>query len=314
MSDPPGDDQANRDNAIDGTALAPIASGEPVDSGNGRLREGAVLATLAWGLCSDPGPHRDHNEDFAGAFAPTTPDDVWDRGPVFAVADGMGGHAAGEVASRVAVDALLGSWTSGTPGQPQSALRNAARDANTAVVDASLEPGRRGMGTTLTAAAFNGTEVFVANVGDSRAYLSRGDSTSQLTTDHSRVAEMVRMKLITAEQAASHPARSQLTRSLGGDPFVQVDLSRHEIAEDDVVVLCSDGLWDTISRQDIAEACRQLVAGDIATPVDAADRLVSLAVKRDATDNVTAVVVRITTNRPIPPAIARRSLFRRRRT
>jgi protein phosphatase len=282
-------------------------------AGNGHLREGAVLAKLSWGLVSDAGPARDHNEDFGGAFAPTIPDDAWTRPPLFAVADGMGGHAAGEVASRVAIESLLQDWTELSPGQTQSALRHAARTANTAVVDAGMEPGRRGMGTTLTAVALNGTEAVVGHVGDSRAYLVRGDACTQLTTDHSRVAEMVRMKLITAEQAATHPARSQVTRSLGGDPFVQVDMSKHPIQQDDVVIICCDGLWDVVRRADLAEEAQLLVSGETPTAVTAAERLVNLAIKRETGDNVTAVVIHVTSDRPIPPVVARRSLFRRNR-
>jgi protein phosphatase len=288
--------------------------GDAPPSGNGRLHSGAVLSVLAWGLCSDPGPIREHNEDYAAAFALTTPDDAWDHSPVFAVADGMGGHAAGEVASRTAVEALLATWTGGPQSAISPALRSATRAANVAVFDAAMEPGHRGMGTTLTAAALNGHEVAIAHVGDSRAYLVRDDQCDQLTTDHSRVGEMLRMKLITAEQAAVHPARSQLTRSLGGDPTVQVELTRHDLRRGDVLILCSDGLWDVISRSDLVEETELLQAAEVATPAELAARLVTTAVKREATDNVTALVVHVTSDRPIPPAITRRSLFRRNRS
>jgi serine/threonine protein phosphatase PrpC len=286
---------------------------EPAE-GNGHLRSGAVLAKFRWGLCSDSGPTREHNEDFAAVFAPTTPDDAWDRGPVFALADGMGGHAAGEIASRVAIEALLGSWTAGSPGQPLPALRSAARSANTAVLDAALEPGRHGMGTTLTAVTLHGSELVTGHVGDSRAYLVRGDECIQLTTDHSRVAEMLRMKLITPEQAADHPARSQLTRSLGAEMMVKTDLARHHIQKDDVIVLCSDGLWDTVGRADLVTEAQDLISGRSPTAVETAEQLVDLAVKRHSSDNVTAVVVHISSDRPIPPTTARRSRFRRSRS
>ncbi len=292
---------------------APGGSGDPADAGNGTLRHGAILATFAWGLCSDPGPTREHNEDFAGVYAPGTPDDAWDRGPLFVVADGMGGHAAGEVASRVAVETAIADWTAGTPSAVASGLRTATRAANLAVVDAGFAPGRRGMGTTFTAAVLTGHEVVIGHVGDSRAYVVHRGECTQLTADHSRVGEMVRMKMITPEQAAKHPGRSHLTRSLGGDPFVQVDLVRHAIAEHDVVILCSDGLWDVVGRADLAAEATRLIAGETPTPVDAASRLVEAAIKRDATDNVTAVVVHVTSDRPIPPVVGRRSLFRRNR-
>jgi serine/threonine protein phosphatase PrpC len=286
------------------------AAAEPT-VGNGRLDEHAMLAKLAWAFCSEPGDVRPHNEDFAGAYAPTVPEDAWDRGPLWVVADGMGGHEAGEVASRIAVDTVLEQWTSGTAGPPPNTLRTAVRAANTAVHDAGMEAGRRGMGTTLTALTLAGREAIVAHVGDSRAYLVRGGQCSQLTTDHSRVAELLRMRLITAEQAVDHPARSMLTRSLGADMIVQVDLVKQGTQRGDTFVLCSDGMWDMVSRPDIADIVGAIGTDDLPTPADAARRLVHTALKRGATDNVTAVLVRVTSDQPIAAAGARRSLFRR---
>jgi PPM family protein phosphatase len=283
-----------------------VVEGPP--EGNGRLSSHGVLAKVTWALRSEPGDVRPHNEDFAGAFAPTIPDDAWDRPPVFVVCDGLGGHAAGEVASRTAVDALLAAWREGQPSAPHRDLRNAARAANTAVYDAALEQGRRGMASTLTAMCLAGREAIISHVGDSRSYLVRQGQCTQLTADHSRVGEMLRLGLLSAEQAANHPARSQLTRSVGSDPIVQVDLVREAIERDDVFVLCSDGLWDVVARADIAA-----VVASSASVVEAADGLVDLALKRDTPDNVTVLVVMVTTDRPIPPVTARRSLFRRSR-
>jgi protein phosphatase len=280
-------------------------------TGNGTLRSGAILAKLSWGMRSDPGPTRDHNEDFAGAYAPTIPDDAWDRGPLFVVADGLGGHAAGEVASRTAVETVLESWRSGSPGDPAKSLRSAARAANTAVFDRSLTAGRGGMATTLTALTFAGRDVVIAHVGDSRAYLVRGDTCRQLTTDHSRVGEMLRMKLISPEQAANHPARSQLTRTVGNDAMVQIDIVRDTITAGDTFVLCSDGLWGEVATHEILAVARGLGTAPVATSVAAADALVGMAVEREAADNVTAVVVHVSSGLPIPAAPAkRRSPFR----
>src|SRR5262249_68259 len=234
-------------------------------SGNGTLRSGAVLAKLSWGLRSDPGPMRDHNEDFAGVYAPTIPDDAWDRGPLFVVADGLGGHAAGEVASRTAVETVLGSWRSGSPGDPVHSIRRPTGAANTPVFAQSLPAGRSGMATTLTALTFAGRDAVIAHVGDSRAYLVRGDTCRQLTTDHSRVGEMLRMKLISPEQAANHPARSQLTRTIGNEMIVQVDIVRDSIAAGDTFVLCSDGLWGEVAAQEIVAVARRLGTAPIAT-------------------------------------------------
>jgi protein phosphatase len=220
---------------------------------------------------------------------------------MFVVADGMGGHAAGEVASRIAVETVLGTWTTGPAGKPQQALRAAVRAANVAVFAASMDQGRRGMGTTLTAMALADGEALIGHVGDSRAYLVRGKRCSLLTSDHSRVGEMLRMRLITPEQAAHHPARSQLTRSLGGEPAVQVDLVRSPLVKDDAFVLCTDGVWDLVSMQDIAE----IVSSH--SPDEAAEALVDAALLKGAPDNITAIVVRSLAE-PSAPAPAERAL------
>ena len=285
---------------------------EAEGSGNGYVAAHGVLAKLTWALRSDPGEVRPHNEDYTGAFASTTPDDSWDRGPLVVVADGLGGHAAGEVASRVAVDTAIADWTRATPQAPRQALRNAVRGANVAVYDAALERGHHGMGTTITALTLAGSAALIANVGDSRAYRVRHEECEQLTSDHSKVGEMLRMRLITPEQAANHPARSMLTRSLGADPAVQVDIVETDVACDDVFVLCSDGLWDSVSRTEIGTIVTGMRGEGSILAVDAASALVDLALKRDAPDNVTAAVVHVTSDRPIPAAAGRRSLFRRR--
>ncbi len=289
---------------------APDAAG----AGNGRWEAHGVLAKLSWAVRTEPGDVRPHNEDWVGAHASTAPDDAWVRGPLFVVADGMGGHAAGEVASRVAVETMLASWTAGTPPPPQQALRAAARDANVAVYDAALEQGRRGMGTTMVALTLAGTEALVASIGDSRAYRVRDGEVTQLTVDHSKVGEMVRMRMLSADQAARHPMRSVLTRSLGHELAARVDLGRFETRRDDGFVLCSDGLWDVVGKADLAEVAGGIGAGKWPTPRDAVDELVARALGRDAPDNVTCAIVRVTSDRPIPAAAGRRPfLFRRGR-
>jgi len=279
--------------------------------GNGSLAGHAVLAKLSWAMCSEPGPVRAHNEDFAGVYASTAPDDAWDRPPLFVVADGMGGHAAGEVASRLAVEHALALWTTGDALSGAAGLRSVVRAANLAIIDAADAPEHRGMGTTVTGLSLSGRDATIAHVGDSRAYLIRDMSCTQLTSDHSRAGDMLRMKLITAEQAATHPARSQLTRSLGLDPLVQVDVYRQSIKAGDVFVLCTDGLWDVVGRDELARIAGRDAAGDLPSIVDVAERLVRTAIQRETTDNVTAVVVQVTSDRPIPPEM-RRGLFRRR--
>jgi serine/threonine protein phosphatase PrpC len=273
--------------------------------GNGTLATHGVVGKFSWALRSEAGAARETNEDYAGAFVLTSPDDSWDRGPLFVVADGMGGHAAGEVASRVAVERSLATWANDNPGAVPSSIRSVVRSANTAVYDAALEPGKRGMGTTLVVCTLAGREAVIGHIGDSRAYLVRGTECRQVTADHSRVGEMVRMKLLTPEEAAHHPARSQLTRSLGGELGVQIDLSREELQQHDTLVLCTDGLWDALSRADIAHAVAE-ATGPGAAPSAAVDSLVELALKRDANDNVTALTVHLTSTLPVPAATGRR--------
>jgi protein phosphatase len=251
---------------------------------------------------------RTNNEDFAGVVAPDGPESTWDRSPIFVVADGMGGHASGEVASSLAVTVALDSWASGPPGA--NALRGALRSANLAVFDMANKPEHRGMGTTITALCFEGGQAAVAHVGDSRAYLVHDSVCTQLTSDHSRVAEMVRMRMLAPEKAADHPLRSQLTRSLGSEPLVQIDLVRQAVVRGDVVMLCSDGLWDLVSRTEIADAVAPLQS-EHEEARGAASNLVDLALSRGAPDNVTAVVVAVTSDPPIAPE-GRRSFFRRR--
>jgi protein phosphatase len=217
------------------------------------------------------------------------------------------------VASRTAVEVVLDSWKDGSPSAPHQGLRAAVRKANVAVYDAALERGRHGMATTLTALTLAGREAILAHVGDTRCYLIRRDTVSQLTSDHSRVGEMLRAGLLTPEQAATHPARSMITRTVGSDPAVQVDVVRQPTEAGDTFVLCSDGLWDVVARHEIGEVAGGIGSSGVPTVTDAAERLVELALDRHTADNVTVAVVRITTDRPVPAAGARRGLFRRGR-
>jgi len=258
---------------------------------------GADLPELAWALRSHPGAVRADNEDFVGAYSPTV---VEDHAPIFVVCDGMGGHAAGEVASRMAVESVLTTWTTSAPTPTQQAIRSAVRQANAVVFAASLDAETRGMGTTCTALALSGREGYIGHVGDSRCYLVHRGQCSQLTADHSRVGEMLRMRLITPEQAAHHPSRSQLTRSLGNAPAVQVDIVRTPVAKGDSFVLCSDGVWDLVSRQEIAQACALPSAGE------GAEALIEWALERGAPDNVTVLVVHVTGDLVELPADQRR--------
>ncbi|MGA0123186.1 MAG: Stp1/IreP family PP2C-type Ser/Thr phosphatase, partial [Gaiellales bacterium] len=221
--------------------------------------------------CTDVGRLRQSNED-----ALILSD------PVFAVADGMGGARAGEVASAMAVAALHG--LDGGPDDLVIALEGAnARIHRAAREDASLA----GMGTTLTAAVVHGDEVAIAHVGDSRAYLWRDGVLRQVTDDHSLVAELIRRGALTPAEAERHPQRSVITRALGAEAGVEVDLVRLAPQAGDLLLLCSDGLTGMIGDGEIG---RILGAGE---PLQQAARvLVQAANGAGGEDNVTVVLVR----------------------
>jgi len=208
---------------------------------------------------------------------------------IFAVADGMGGHAGGEVAARVAVDALRASFAR----QPSiGGLRDAVAEANAAVWRASqVQSDLRGMGTTLTAAALvAGTDgrdvVALANVGDSRAYLYSGGRITQVTADHSLAEEKVRKGELTEAEAAVHPHRHILTRALGVSSDVDVDLWELRLRDGDRILICSDGLTNEVGINQIGD-----VLGSVADPQEAAELLVRQANEHGGNDNITVVIV-----------------------
>jgi PPM family protein phosphatase len=209
------------------------------------------------------------------------------RPPLFAVADGMGGAKAGEVASAVAVDAVEGAQESSEPTEAQ--LANIVRDANRRIYDLAVaDESRRGMGTTLTLAKLHGDEVSVAHVGDSRAYRLRGGELEQLTRDHSLVAELERSGQITPEAAEHHPQRSIITRALGPEPDVEVDTYTLAGRDGDVFLICSDGLTSMISDDEVASILRSAGSLD-----EAADGLVRAANQSGGKDNITVILFRL---------------------
>ena len=210
---------------------------------------------------TDVGNIRDSNEDDLLVV-----DDA-----LYVVADGMGGHAAGEVASREAVEAMRDAYE--TPGSTDD-VRQAVRLANGAVWKRGTDnPSYRGMGTTVTAVAVvEGDKLAVANVGDSRTYLLRDDELVQLTEDHSFVQEAVRTGQLSRSQAESHPRRSQLTRALGVGDDVEVDVDVIEPLTGDRLLLCSDGLWDEVGDEVIT-----MVLTNHPEPEEAASNLVPWA-------------------------------------
>jgi PPM family protein phosphatase len=236
-------------------------------------------ATIAATGLTDVGRVREANED--AYYVGTN---------LVAVADGMGGHLAGEVASATALEpvrALEGSrFDDGHTAV--TALRDAVVQANDTVSQmAEDDPAFRGMGTTLTAAIVEGRRVHLAHVGDSRAYLLRGDRFSQLTDDHTLVQHLVDEGQITPEEAATHPQRSIITRAIGVSRDIDVDTISLELDPGDQLLLCSDGLTGVISDDDIAS---ELAKGDDADAT--LERLVEMANRGGGPDNITAVLLR----------------------
>ena len=236
----------------------------------------SVLRAAETTCKTDTGRQRRDNEDNAYA-----------RAPVFVVADGMGGAQAGEVASRIAIEA----FERGLPddGSPEERLATLVREANQQIYERSrADRQRAGMGTTLTAAYVDDAHVAIAHVGDSRAYLFRDGTLQRLTQDHSLVDELVRRGKLTEEQAAEHPQRSIITRALGPEPDVEVDTWTYPARAGDVVLLCSDGLTSMISEERVREV---LVAHTNLN--EAADALINEANEAGGRDNITVVLFRL---------------------
>jgi protein phosphatase len=222
----------------------------------------------------------------AGRQRRANEDSYYARAPAFAVADGMGGAQAGEVASQIAAESFEQRTDDGNPEQQLARIAHAANKKifEQSEADSSL----RGMGTTLTGALVAGDEVTIVHVGDSRAYLLRDEELRQLTRDHSLVEELRRQGRLTSEEAEEHPQRSVVTRALGVEPEVQLDVHTHQARSGDLYLLCSDGLTSMV-RQD---RMREIVtASDSLTR--AAERLVAEANEAVGRDNITVVMFRL---------------------
>jgi serine/threonine protein phosphatase PrpC len=225
---------------------------------------------------TDTGRQRTANED--SYFA---------RSPLFAVADGMGGAQAGEVASRMAAEAFEPAERRGE--SPESFLRTIAEQANRQIHSlAQHDASRSGMGTTLTSALLDGDDVAIGHVGDSRAYRLRDGELSLLTSDHSLVEELRRQGRLTDEQAEEHPQRSIITRALGPEPEVEVDTMTYSARPGDVYLICSDGLTTMIREERVRDILVESASLDEAT-----ERLVTEANEAGGRDNITVIAFRL---------------------
>lgn len=248
---------------------------------------GIILDTLL-GAKTDLGCVRENNEDKFEFFQPDDEEILAAKGAFYGVADGMGGHAAGQIASEIALKSAIRAYYADKSPVVEESLRAAVQYANGLIYDLSRAiVERNGMGTTITALVLRGKEAFIAQVGDSRCYRVRRGKIQLLTSDHSWVNEQVQRGALTLEEAELSPFKNVITRSIGIAPSVQVDVFTEEIEPEDQYLLCSDGLSNELSTDDIRDAILK------SSPSQAAWDLINLALERGGRDNCTALIIKI---------------------
>ncbi len=245
---------------------------------------------LEFASLTDLGQLRQKNEDASGRYQPEDAEELAEKGAIFVVADGMGGHRGGEIASELAVETVISLYYASNEKEPTKTLAECFTEANKRILEKSAsEVDLAGMGTTCTTLVIRGGNAFLAHVGDSRAYVLRNGDLIQLTEDHSLVGEMVRSGILSNEDAQNHPKRNVITRSLGTHEDLAPDFpaTPYTIAEGDVFVLCSDGLTSMVPDADVKRA----VASHDARR--ACRALIDLANARGGKDNITVQIVRV---------------------
>ena len=249
------------------------------------------MLELEFAQLSDPGKARDHNEDFIGYAEPGTPEQARSHGWLFVLADGLGGHDRGEVASQLAVDTLVSGFQPSPAGElARVTLQRLVQSANQKICDQSTTsgPGGNSMATTLVACLVRHDRATVAHVGDSRCYLIRRGHARVLTQDHTLVGEQVRMGILSEEEARKSEKRHQLSRSVGNGLFVNVDIDEHQVLAGDVLLQSSDGLHGSVTPSEIAGIILRFP--DLQ---EAARALISLACEKDGGDNISVQLIRI---------------------
>lgn len=240
-------------------------------------------------LRSDIG-NRAANEDSVFSNVPQDQQVLEEKGALFVVADGMGGHQRGELASQLVVEEVNKYYYASTESDPEAVLAKAVKQANRSMYqhkEGMENAGNSGMGSTGIAAVVQDEHVYVANVGDSRAYILHNGQLRQISEDHSVPARLVREGTISAEEARSHPDKNILYRALGTENEVEVDSFVEPVATGDALFLCTDGLVDVFSDDEFREAIERY------TPDECVMRLIATANERGAKDNISALVVRI---------------------
>src|SRR5215469_4004003 len=211
------------------------------------------MLNLEFAQISDVGRVRDHNEDYFGHALPASETEGRTHGWLFAVADGVGGEERGEVASQTAIESIVAGFRAAPRGEAHTVLMpRLVQSANTRIYELgkAASPGGSRMATTIVSCAFRYDRVVVAHVGDSRCYLIRRGAAMQITRDHTVVAEQVRLGLLSEQEAAQAQTRHLLSRSLGNDLFVNVEIGDRQVQADDVLLLCCDGLHGSVEGQE----------------------------------------------------------------
>ena len=249
-----------------------------------KIRAGVEAAGM-----TDVGCQRDNNEDHFAYWEPQSDTQFEQKGRLAVVADGMGGYEGGQEASHIAVDAVLDTYRNGTDASPQALLLSGLKAAHERIrQQAAANPTLYGMGTTCTAVALVGDHLYFAHVGDSRLYLVRSGTLTQLTRDHSYVSRLVESGLISREEAEFHPQRHILTAALGtiGDLITDSPEIPVPLQSGDTLIVCTDGLWGQVRDEEFARLGQEPV-------LDLCNDLVRLARQRGGPDNITLQVLRV---------------------
>jgi len=276
-------------NGLAGTEKTVQFSREELNEGWAELgRTPRVLAKIKFGAKTDLGRIRENNEDKFDFYEPEDPAVLATKGVFYGLADGMGGHSAGQIACELALKVVIRSYYANQSSDTHASLRRAVEEANSLIYDtAQMITERNGMGTTLTAVIVREDMLTVVQVGDSRAYLVRDEEITQITEDHSWVSEQVRNGSMTLEEAQASPFRNIITRSIGTSSSVEADITTHPLQEDDIIIMCSDGLSGHLDISEIRNAVLEH------SPSIAATRLIEEANERGGRDNITVLVISV---------------------
>lgn len=244
----------------------------------------ATHPEIDYSALSDIGPMREDNQDSI-----RLPEGYpsMEHGPLYGLADGMGGYSHGGLASSLALEKLFQTFYSESTA-PGKLLRRGVEAANLSIYQTAQRLGVGRMGTTLTAAHVVGNQLSLAHIGDSRAYLIRNDEAMCLTSDHTTVGELVRMKALPPDKVRTHDQRSVLTRCIGLSLFIRPDIIEMQVQDGDCLILCSDGLWSVIEDHEFAHMTRDLQKADAISQA-----LIDLALDRQTDDNASVVVIDI---------------------